>query len=82
MRKSTGKASAQSRNSSEDPALSTAEAARYLGGMHVKTLATLARTRQIEFVQSAPGGPLKFRRSALNAYLERHTTRPSCHSNW
>lgn len=67
-----GKARASSRavaDASDDPALCTAEAARYLGGMHTKTLLLLARTRQIEFIQFAPRGPLKFRRSALNAYL-------------
>lgn len=61
----------------DDPALNTAEAAAYLGGIHVKTLNRLARTRQIEFIQLARGGPLKFRRSVLNEFLSRNTTQAS-----
>jgi len=62
-------------DAADDPALSTAEAAAYLGGMHTKTLNKLARTRKIEFIQLAPKGPLKFRRSALNEFLNRHSRR-------
>lgn len=58
-----------------DPALSTAEAAQYLGGMHVKTLCKLARRGEIESIQLLAGGTLKFRLSALNAFLARNVKR-------
>lgn len=55
----------------DDPALATADACIYLGGLHQKTLLKLARLGEVASVQFASGGPLKFRRSALNAYLQR-----------
>jgi len=61
-------------DAADDPALLTADAARY-AGLHPKTLLRLARRRQIAFIQMAPGGPIRFRRSALNAFLESRTTR-------
>lgn len=60
-------------NTTDDPAYPTAEACAYLGGLHPKTLLKLARRRQIDFIQLAPGGPLRFRRSALNAFLAKNT---------
>ena len=58
--------------SADDPAFPTDEAAKYLGGLHVKTLLKLAKLGEIASIQLAPGGPVKFKRSALNSYLERH----------
>ena len=55
----------------DDPALPTDQAASYLGGLHPKTLLKLARLGEVASIQFAPNGPLKFRRSALNAYLQR-----------
>lgn len=64
----------------DDPALGIIEAAAYLGGMHPKTLGKLARAKQIECIQMCQRGALKFRRSALNAFLNRHSGRLSAAS--
>lgn len=58
-------------DATDDPALPTDQAASYLGAIHVKTLLKLARLGEIASIQFAPNGPLKFRRSALNAYLSK-----------
>ena len=58
-------------DATDDPALPTNEAASYLGGLHPKTLLKLARLGEVASIQFAPNGPLKFRRSALNAYLTK-----------
>lgn len=59
-------------NCCDDPALNTEQACHYLGGLHAKTLLKFARLGEVASIQLAPGGPLKFRRSALNAFLARH----------
>lgn len=63
--------SKSSMDPTDDPALPTDQAASYLGGLHPKTLLKLARLGEVASIQFAPNGPLKFRRSALNAYLTK-----------
>jgi hypothetical protein len=57
-------------DATDDPAFNTAQACQYLGDMHPKTLLKKARLREVASIQFAPNGPLKFRRSALNAYMQ------------
>ena len=73
MRRTGLKPNQTSPDTLEDPAYATAAACEYLGDMHPKTLHKLARSRLIDSIQLAPGGPLRFRRSALNAFLARNT---------
>mgnify|MGYP003375289496 FL=1 len=56
-----------------DPLLQLKEAAEYLG-LSTDKLGVMARERQIAVVRSSQrkGSPLKFRLSALNAWIKAH----------
>ncbi|MBT9586055.1 helix-turn-helix domain-containing protein [bacterium] len=65
-----------------DPLFGLREAANYLG-VSTDKLSLMARTRQIAVVRSSQkqGSPLKFRLSALNAWVKAHEIKPLRFSN-
>lgn len=58
-----------------DPVFLTDAAAAYCG-VHPKTLLSDARAGQIAYVRRAENGPLRFRLSDLNTYLDAQRTHP------
>lgn len=56
-----------------DPALSLAEAAEYLGGMHPVELRKLVRQRELACVRRGDRGFIRIRLSELNRWLDRNT---------
>ncbi len=57
-----------------DPALAGEVAAAYCGGLHPKTLARAAKAGELAYVQTGEGGRLRYRLSALHAWLDAQTT--------
>lgn len=70
-------ASAATNNPGFDPLMSLAESAAYLG-VATKTLAKMAREREIGCVRRnvKPGSPVRFRLSDLNKWVRAHETTP------
>jgi len=56
-----------------DPALSLAEAAEYLGGLHPVELRKLVRQRELACVRRGERGYIRIRLSELNRWLESNT---------
>lgn len=56
-----------------DPALSLAEAAEYLGGLHPVELRKLVRQRELACVRRGERGFIRIRLSELNRWLEANT---------
>ena len=58
-----------------DPALDRDQAARYCG-RHPKTLERAAKAGELPYLQTGEGGRIQYRLSALNAWLDKSSTKP------
>lgn len=59
----------------DDPVLTPKEAAAY-ARVHVQTLMNAALQREVASIQRVRRGRRFFRKSAIDAWLKRHETRP------
>ncbi len=59
-------------NLSQDKVMTISEAAKHCA-CHANTLRRATKSGELEHIRMGPTGQRKFRMSALNAWLDRHT---------